>query len=154
VRELERAVAEGLAKRLVTTAKLEVVLERNRFRPSAARLRDLLADKRDPALTRSEAERRLLDLIREAGLASPAVNARIGGFEVDFVWRAERLVVEVDGFQFHSSRLAFERDRIRDGELGSRGYRVMRVTWRQIVNHPDALIRRLTRALANVGLTT
>jgi very-short-patch-repair endonuclease len=148
VRELEGAVAEAMAKRLVTAAELDAVVERNRSRPGAARLRALLEDDRGPALTRSEAEKRMLDLIRKARLAPPAVNARVGGVEVDFLWRAQRVVVEVDGFQFHSSRLAFERDRHRDGELASRGFRVIRVTWRQIVNEPDALIRRLAQALA------
>jgi very-short-patch-repair endonuclease len=147
-RELEGAVAEAVARRLVTTTELDAVLDRNRPRPGAARLSALLEDDRRPALTRSEAERRMLDLIRKARLAPPAVNALVGGVEVDFLWQAQRLVVEVDGFQFHSSRFAFERDRRRDGELASRGFRVMRVTWRQIVNEPDALITRLATALA------
>ena len=59
-----------------------------------------------------------------------------------------RLVVEVDGYAFHSSRAAFESDRRRDAELGTLGLRVMRVTWRQIVDEPQALIARLATALA------
>jgi very-short-patch-repair endonuclease len=153
VRELEGAVAEAMAKRLVTTAELEACLDRNHARRGASRLRALLEDDIGPALTRSEAERRMLDLIRRAGLPAPNVNARVGGFEIDFLWRAQRLIVEVDGFQFHSSRLAFERDRFRDGELGSRGFRVIRVTWRQLVNQQDALLRRLARALTTTPET-
>ena len=101
-----------------------------------------------PALTRSEAEERLLTLIRSAELPAPETNIRIGRHEVDLVWRDQRLIVEVDGFRFHSSRSAFERDRRRDAELGTLGFRVMRVTWRQIVDEPQALIARLATALA------
>jgi len=64
------------------------------------------------------------------------------------VWPAQRLVVEVDGYRFHSSRAAFERDRLRDAELQSRGYKVIRVTWRQITEEPEALIATFARALA------
>ncbi len=55
----------------------------------------------------------------------------------------------MDGFEFHSSRIAFERDRARDAELGARGYRVMRVTWRQIVAAPEAIVARIAAALAH-----
>jgi very-short-patch-repair endonuclease len=147
IQELEAAAAEAIAMRLVRVVDLEATLDRNRRRRGAARFRELLERHRDPALTRSEAERRMLTLIRSAGLPRPEVNARVGGFEVDFLWRAERLIVEVDGFQFHSSRPAFERDRARDAELGSRGFRVIRVTWRQIVDQPQVLTGRLQRAL-------
>lgn len=75
------------------------------------------------------------------------LNTRLGRFEVDFLWRAERLVVEVDGYAFHGGRAAFERDRRRDAELQAEGLRVMRVTWRQLVGEPDAVVARLTRAL-------
>ena len=98
-------------------------------------------------LTRSEAEERFLALVRAAGLPAPEVNARILGHEVDFLWRDEGLVVEVDGFQFHSTRAAFERDRQRDAELQGAGLRVLRVTWRQVVDAPYATLTNLVRAL-------
>jgi very-short-patch-repair endonuclease len=101
-----------------------------------------------PPLTRSEAERRFLELVRAAQLPPPEVNVRVGRHEVDFLWREPGVVVEVDGFDFHSSRAAFERDRLRDTELGALGYRVMRVTWRQIVHCPHAMLVRIAQALA------
>jgi very-short-patch-repair endonuclease len=112
-------------------------------------LRSLLEADSRPALTRSEAEERLLTLIRASGLPQPEVNARVRGHEVDFVWRGQRLVVEVDGFRFHSSRAAFERDRIRDAELAAVGFRVVRITWRQLVDRPDAAMARVAAALRN-----
>ncbi|MEK6271186.1 MAG: DUF559 domain-containing protein [Actinomycetota bacterium] len=98
-------------------------------------------------LQRSPAERRLLSLVRAAGLPAPELNVRLGRFEVDFLWREARLIVEVDGYAFHGGRAAFERDRRRDAELQAEGLRVMRVTWRQLVGEPDAVVARLTRAL-------
>ena len=92
-----------------------------------------------------------MKLIRAAELPPPEVNARVGGFEVDFLWREQRLVVEVDGFRYHSSRAAFERDRRRDAALAAAGYRVIRVTWRQLVEGPEAVVARIAAALAARG---
>jgi very-short-patch-repair endonuclease len=58
-----------------------------------------------------------------------------------------RTVVEVDGFRFHSTREAFERDRRRDAELQSAGLRVLRVTWRHVVEAPYATLTNLVRSL-------
>jgi very-short-patch-repair endonuclease len=112
------------------------------------KLRALLARDEEPAFTRSEAEERFLALIRRADLPAPAVNAEVEGQMVDFVWRRKRVIVEVDGFRFHSTRSAFEHDRRRDAELSAAGYRVLRVTWRQLCDEPLAVIARLVAALA------
>ena len=145
-RELERALAEGQARGLIRPRELGLLLDRHRGRRGTATLRALLGD--GAVLTRSEAEDRLLSLVRRAALPPPDVNVRLGGHEVDFLWREEGLVVEVDGFAFHSSRAAFERDRARDAELQSRGYRVIRVTWRQLVDRREATLARIAGALA------
>jgi very-short-patch-repair endonuclease len=144
---LERAAAEAQVRRLVRRRDLVDQLERNQGRRGVRALRELL-DERGAAPTRSEAERRLLRLIRSADLATPEVNARVGRYEVDFLWRAERLVVEVDGFAYHANRRAFESDRRRDATLAASGYMVLRVTWRQIVDAPEAVIARIAATLA------
>jgi very-short-patch-repair endonuclease len=82
--------------------------------------------------TRSELEARLLRLARRHRLRKPEVNARVDRFVVDFLWRSERLIVEVDGWESHRSRSAFEEDRARDAWLKVLGYDVLRFTWRQI----------------------
>ena len=79
---------------------------------------------------RSELERRFLELCRAAGLARPALNVTIEGFAVDAVWPQERVVVELDGYAFHRTRAAFERDRVRDATLQAAGCRVLRLTHR------------------------
>ena len=77
----------------------------------------------------------------------PESNVSVGDYEVDFYWRRERLIVEVDGFAFHSSQRKFESDRRRDAGLTARGLRIMRVTWRQLVDEPEAVLVRLAQSL-------
>ncbi|HSJ16940.1 MAG TPA: type IV toxin-antitoxin system AbiEi family antitoxin domain-containing protein [Solirubrobacterales bacterium] len=147
-RALELAIAEAEARRLVRRTDLLAVLARYPRRPGGAGLRALIQADVGPALTRSEAEERFLALVRSADLPTPEVNARLGRHEVDFLWRDERLVVEIDGFAFHGSRRAFERDRLRDAGHVAAGYRVIRITWRQLVASPEAVVARVAAALA------
>jgi very-short-patch-repair endonuclease len=146
-RVFEQARAEAERRRLVTRGHLEAVLERNARRPGVAVLRAALASDAGPAWTRSEAEERFLSLVRSAGLPHPETNVRLGPYEVDFLWRRERLVVEIDSFEFHSSRAAFERDRLRDADLQADGFRVVRVTWRQMASEPERMVGRVRRAM-------
>ncbi len=146
---VERAVEDALRRRLVTRSALEA--EAARGRAGSAAIRQLLAVERAPALTRSEAERRLVQLIRAAGLSAPDHNVRVLGLEVDMLWRPQGLVVEVDGFAHHSGRAAFERDRERDARLAASGLRVIRITWRQLSARPHAVVARLAEALASRG---
>ncbi len=146
-RELEAALDEATTRRLTTTASVSAAVERLHGRRGTSRLKRLLERGAEPAFTRSEAEERLLALIRAATLAPPEVNARVGRHTVDFVWREQRLIVETDGYRFHSTRTAFERDRVRDAELTTAGFRVIRITWRQLADEPLAIVARLARAL-------
>jgi very-short-patch-repair endonuclease len=103
----------------------------------------------DPHLadpTRSELERRFLQLCRRHRLPRPEVNVRAGGFLVDFLWRAQRVVVETDGYRYHRGRQAFEDDRTRDLELRLRGYQVLRLSYIQVVEEPGVVAMAL-RAL-------
>jgi very-short-patch-repair endonuclease len=115
--------------------------------PGIATLRRLL-DQGGFARTRSYYERKLLALIAEAGLPRPLTNHRVAGHEVDMVWLDRKLVLEFDGRKFHSDRRAFETDRRRDQDLVAAGYRVIRITARQLEREPLALIARLAAALA------
>jgi very-short-patch-repair endonuclease len=148
IAQLECAIAEARAQRLVRERDLLEQMQHARGRRGIAALRQLLSLERGPALTRSEAERRLIRLVRAAALPEPEANARIHRMEVDFLWRPQRVAVEVDGFRYHSNARAFERDRERDATLVASGYVVIRVTWRQIVRSPEAVIARVAAALA------
>jgi very-short-patch-repair endonuclease len=146
-RDLERAFDEAITRRLTTTASIGAAVQRLHGRRGTSRLQVLLDRNTEPAFTRSEAEERLLALIREAGLPPADVNGRVVGHTVDFLWRDDRLIVGVDGYRFHSTRTAFERDRKRDAELTAAGFRVIRITWRQLADEPLAIVARVARAL-------
>ena len=75
-----------------------------------------------------------------------AVPARVNFGRGGFDWREARLIVEVDGFAFHRHRPAFERHRLRDMVLRDRGFEVIRVTWRQLVDEPLLLTAHIARA--------
>jgi len=107
----------------------------------------LMRTRPQDVLTRSELERRALKLVATTGLPEPEVNVRLHGYEVDLLWRDQRLVVELDGRRWHDSPAARDRDYRRDTNLLCRGYRVMRLTWRQVVNDPVWVTRRLRQAL-------
>lgn len=148
--EVERALHRAIP-RLVEPDAIEALLRRYPRRQGRRLLRMLLDSGAVPAVTRSEAERALLRLLRSGDLPLPKTNVILLGYEVDCLWRAEKLVVEVDGRAFHSDARSFEGDRDRDAALVAAGYRVMRVTWKQIQQKPRPLIARIAAALAQAG---
>jgi hypothetical protein len=99
--ELEAALSEARALRLVKDGELEAALDRAGIRRGVARLRRLLRLENDSGYTRSRAERLMWRLMRGGGLPQPLCNRHIHGCRVDFVWPGHKLVVEVDGYQFH-----------------------------------------------------
>jgi len=74
------------------------------------------------------------------------------GFRPDFLWRPQRLIVETDGRDVHTTRQAFERDRERDQRLTVAGWRVVRFTWRQITREPDRVVQTLRALLAHTDI--
>jgi very-short-patch-repair endonuclease len=102
---------------------------------------------RKPDRTRSELEHLFLRLCQRHGLPIPQVNVRIDSFLVDFLWRDRRLIVETDGYQYHSGRAAFEADRDRDLKLKACGYEVIRLSYRQVVEEPERVAESLSGLL-------
>lgn len=101
--------------------------------------------------TRSDVERDFLALCRRHRLPPPEVNVRIGRWTVDFLWRAERLVVEADTWGTHGGSVAFEDDHARDLELRRRGFSVCRYTDRQIRGQPGPVAADLRERLRGVA---
>ena len=99
--------------------------------------------------TRSDLEREFLAFCRRHGLPRPEVNVRLGRREVDFLWRAERVVAETDDFRYHRGSVAFEDDHARDVELRGRGFAVRRFTGRQLDDEPAQVAVDLAEALAS-----
>lgn len=145
---LERAVDQALILAVVTHRELLDVVARTGGHRGIGALRDVAEDHPGATFTRSEAEEQLLALIRAGGLPEPCVDARIDGDEVDFLWPQAKLVVEVDGYRFHSTQAAFERDRLRDARLHAKGFEVMRVSWRRLERDRLALLVDVASALA------
>jgi Transcriptional regulator, AbiEi antitoxin/Protein of unknown function (DUF559) len=99
------------------------------------------------AWTRSGLEERMLALCRRAGLPPPVVNGEVEGFEVDFHWPRERLIVETDAWSSHGGRSAFERDRVKDAQLVEAGWRVVRITRARLAREPRTVAAQLARLL-------
>lgn len=98
--------------------------------------------------SRSDLEAAFLALWRRHGLARPEVNAKVGRWVVDFLWREERLVVEADSFAYHRGSVAFEDDHARDLDLRSRSFSVLRFTERQLEEEPGRVVADVARALS------
>jgi very-short-patch-repair endonuclease len=153
-RSMRSLVEEAAVQRSLDVSAVEAILSRGRRR-GAPRLRALLASWRitddDPPTLRSRLEARLWPHLVEHGLSLPRTNATLDldgvRREVDFLWSDELLVVETDGAATHRTAHAFGRDRWRDQLLVAAGYRVIRVTWDQLANEPEAVLARIRRAL-------
>ena len=102
----------------------------------------------EPAFTRSWAERRVVALLRAAKLPQPQFNATVEGFEVDALWRRERVVLEFDSYAFHATKAALERDRRKTAALQRGRYVVLRTTWRELTQESHALVARTAETLA------
>jgi very-short-patch-repair endonuclease len=148
---LEDAFDIGTSEGLTTLDELGAALARAGSRTGTPLVRDLITDYMASTYTRSKAERLLLRHVGDAGFETPLTNVRREGFEVDALWPALGVVVEVDGFAYHGDRTAFERDRLRDQVLTAAGFTVIRVTWRQLNREPIAVMVRLGQILGAAG---
>jgi len=140
-RSLERMLEEAQYLRLLAQQEVDEALERHRGRAGAARLRAALRSHvPGTTRTRSPLEEAFYVLVREAGLPQPEVNAKLGSYTVDFLWREARLAVETDGATSHDRPTQRERDSRRDAWLTTAGYRTERFTWRQVTERPREVL--------------
>jgi very-short-patch-repair endonuclease len=133
-----------------TLADLRRVLSREQFARAlreAEYLKLPIGDAFKPDRTRTDLEGLFLALARRHRLPQPEVNVRVDRYRVDFLWREECLVVEVDGWESHRTRSVFEADRARDARLSVQGFTVLRFTWRQVEDHPRAVARTVREML-------
>jgi very-short-patch-repair endonuclease len=145
--QLERAVHETEYRRLTSPLSLDALLTRHQGRRGTAALRKIAdQDNLGSTLTRSELEIAFLAFLDAHHLERPKVNERIGPYTVDALWPQQRLVAELDSRQAHQTTRAFEEDRARDRHLLTKGYRVVRVTHRQL-HHESATIAAQLRQL-------
>ncbi len=153
-RELERAFDEGRIRGLVSPKALSAALVRYPGRRGAAvlaELADASASATRTTLTASHPEEVLLAALRRVNLPRPECNARIGRYTVDFYWRAQGVVVEVDGYRFHSTRGAFERDHAKDRDLRGRRLTPLRYTAREVEHELEAILVEVATTLARAA---
>ena len=141
---LERAINEAEYRRLTDPVSLDALAARYPRRQGVPTIRKLLeAQTTGHTLTRSDLEARFLDLLDRADLPRPQINTPITlnghTIEPDCTWPHHHLIVELDGYASHGTRHAFEKDRARDRRLQAAGWRVIRITWRQLHADPDAI---------------
>lgn len=148
VRRLARAIDQADRRELLDLRAVEGLLRRSRGHHGRRPLLRALRGYRTPPVTRSELERRFADLCRSAGLPGPQTNVVIEGVEVDAAWLAQRLVVELDGYEYHRTRARFEGDRARDADLLVAGYRVLRITQRRLESDAVGVMTTVRRLLA------
>jgi very-short-patch-repair endonuclease len=146
--QLESALNAALRSASLRLDALDLVLRQETGRRGSGRLRALAKDVApvDPK-SRSSLEDRFIAACLRAGLPRPRVNALIEGLEVDLLWNRERLIIELDGFEYHRDRLAFERDRERDAHLARAGYRVIRFTFRAVEHRLEDCISTVRELL-------
>jgi predicted transcriptional regulator of viral defense system len=142
-RALERALDEAEVKQLYDRTSLDALARAHAGERGARALTQALDEDGEPTLTDSELEELMLALCADHDLPRPEPRAWVAGLRVDFLFAASRLVVETDGYRYHRTRRAFERDRERDAILARAGYRVLRFSHRQLTREPTMVAHTL-----------
>jgi predicted transcriptional regulator of viral defense system len=145
---LRRALARAEELELLDLDAIEAVIARNRGHHGAKRLRHALDIYQPPAFTRSEFERRFAEHLVRSGLPRPATGWNEVGHEIDVYWPERRFGVELDAYETHGTRDAFERDHDRDLDFALTGIETVRVSERQFRREPDEIAARVATLLA------
>jgi very-short-patch-repair endonuclease len=147
-KQLKRATNEAERKALLKAEAVHALVERHRgrkgIRQFAAATAAVNAGTRR---SRSDLEVEFLELCAKYRIRPPVANARLHGHEVDMHWPGTRLIVELDGYEYHRTPTAFEQDRRRDAELKLLGYTVIRVTGAWMATDPGGLARTIRQLL-------
>ena len=147
--DFDRAFLEADRLGLLKDSDLLDCLQRSNGHRGAAKFRKAIVQ-RIPGVTnlRSVLEVLFLRLCRDHGITRPETNVRIASLEVDCLWREPRLIVELDGYEFHRGMEKLEQDAARSAALAAQGWNVMRLTWRMITTEPEVAAGRVRDALA------
>ncbi|MBS1845521.1 MAG: type IV toxin-antitoxin system AbiEi family antitoxin domain-containing protein [Actinobacteria bacterium] len=147
--ELKDAWDEADRLKLLRVPEVVAVYERGRGRRARTQIRPLLlAEQRYLEDTASPLEDRFAEFVIARRLPPPQFNVLVGEDVVDALWPAARLIVELDSWEFHGHRAAFEEDRDRDTDHLLAGYRTIRVTHRKLSEQPDRLAAQIRTLLA------
>ncbi len=147
---LRRVARQAQAERRVSIRQLEEVIARSNGHPGVPALQAIADD--GPAPTRSPLEDGLLDLLDQGGIERPEVNAalRLDGRRIvpDYLWREQQIAIEADSRQWHEHSLTLDNDADKQAILEAHGWRVLRVSSRQVKHQPAQTLARIRAALA------
>jgi very-short-patch-repair endonuclease len=118
---------------------------RNKGRHGSPAARRLLQAASDGA--RSEAERLLIRLLKEAGITGWRTNYPVGGYKVDVTFPTQQVAIETDGWAFHSDQDAFQQDRQRQNNIALLGWQILRFTWLDLTEYPQRVIAEIKYAI-------
>lgn len=152
-RDLERAMDLSLSRRLTHISRLRMYASTSckPGRAGSALVQEMLAARDGLSFSESELERRFLRLLSKGGLPKPRqqfdVTVQGSRFRVDFAFPFAKLIVETDGYAFHSGKAAFQRDRWRDNLLRKAGWIVLRFTWDDVMTRPGYVLENIREVL-------
>lgn len=149
---LKGAAEEADRLKRLRLRELEAVCERGRGRRALKPVRRLLAELDAPIEGRSPLEIRFAEFLREHQIPPPVQNVHVLDHEVDALWPAAKLVVELDSWEHHGHRASFERDRARDLQLMLAGYRTIRITHRRLDREGAEIAGQIRALLAQPPL--
>jgi very-short-patch-repair endonuclease len=138
---MDRALQRDVELRELWQAQL-----RNKGRYGSPAARRLLQAASDGA--RSEAERLLVKLLREAGITGWRTNYPVGGYKVDVAFPRVKVAIEADGWAFHSDQEDFQQDRVRQNNIALLGWQVLRFTWLDLTEYPQRVIAVIRSAIS------
>jgi very-short-patch-repair endonuclease len=144
-RQLERALDQAEINEL--HLPIEPLLLRCKRRRGAPKLKAVLEwHQAGSTITESEAEEAFWAIIDRSGLPRPTPQATVTGNRRDFVWPERRIVVEIDGWRFHRTVQAADRDAQRGNDATLAGWLHLRFSRRRVVLRSNDVQRDLERA--------
>jgi len=148
---LESVLRDGRTSMRQIERRLEALSRRGR--PGLARVRRVLAHRLAGGPSESELETRVLQLLRRSSLPAPVrqYEVSVGGRVVaraDLAYPRKRLLIELDGWSAHGTRVAFHADRRRQNSLVLAGWSILRFTWADVVHSPAAVVAAVHGVLA------
>ncbi|HEX6679079.1 MAG TPA: type IV toxin-antitoxin system AbiEi family antitoxin domain-containing protein [Gaiellaceae bacterium] len=146
--ELARAMHQADVLHRTTPDDVEAVLGRRPTSKGAAKLREVIHG--DQGRILSKLERAFIRLLKQNNLPLPTTNRPAGGLFVDCRWPERKLTVELDGYRYHRSRHAWQKDRKRERDAYARGDQFRRYTWGDVVEHPAPTLSELRAVLIPV----
>jgi len=151
----ERAVEAALRADLVTIDSLEATVRRlgRRGRNGAGVLRAILAQRTvDRALTESDMELLLLQVLRKNGLPEPLLQYEIwhhGRFiaRVDAAWIEWKIALDYDSIAWHTGRSALISNSARRNLIVAADWKPITVTWPDLKSGGEEVCRVIRSAM-------